>query len=506
MSDYSKATLAVDRCSTGIEGLDDVLSGGLPASHMFLIEGDPGSGKTTLGLQFLMVGAQKGEKVLYITLSETESEIRQVAQSHGWEIDNLSIVEFTPREDSLRPEDQYSAFHPAEIELQDTANSILQVVAREQPQRVVFDSLSEIRLLARDQLRYRRQILALKHFFSTRCCTVMLLDDLTGQTDDQQLRTLAHGVLKMEMKPRDYGITRRRLRVVKLRGSAFREGYHDYRIVRGGVSVFPRLVSAEHKEKFEDNHVSCGMDGMDALWGGGLDRGTSTLILGPAGVGKSSIAMSYASTAAIREGSAHLFLFDEGVGPAIRRATSLGLNAQALCEAGHLGVEQIDPAELSPGEFAHLVRQKVESDSTKLVIIDSLNGLLAAMPGEDSLVLHMHELLSYLSRKGVTSILVLAQAGIMGSGMTSPVDLSYLADNILLLRYFEAGGQVRKAVSVVKRRGGKHESTIRELDFRNSRIRIGDPLSEFCGVLTGVPRYTGENNRLQEAPNGSPKL
>ncbi|HUB79190.1 MAG TPA: ATPase domain-containing protein [Bryobacteraceae bacterium] len=502
MRNYPETTADGERTSTGIDGLDDVLSGGLPASHMFLVEGEPGSGKTTLGLQFLLEGAANGEKVLYITLSETEKEIRQVARSHGWKMDNLSIVEFTPKEDSLRPEDQYSAFHPAEIELQDTTQSILQEVARVQPQRVVFDSLSEIRLLSRDQLRYRRQILALKHFFSTRSCTVMLLDDLTGEADDQQLRTLAHGVLKMEMKPLEYGLTRRRLRVVKLRGSAFREGYHDYRIVTGGVRVFPRLVSAEHRDDFEARFVSCGMDGMDALWGGGLDRGTSTLILGPAGVGKSSLAMAYAS-AAVREGSAHVFLFDEGVGPAIRRATGLGLNAQALCDAGKLSVEQIDPAELSPGEFTHRVRQKVEDGSAKLVIIDSLNGLLAAMPGEDFLVLHMHELLSYLSRKGVTSILVLAQTGIMGSGMASPVDLSYLADNILMLRYFEAGGEVRKAVSVVKRRGGKHESTIRELDFRESRIRLGNPLSEFRGVLTGVPTYLGETDRLQEAPNGT---
>ena len=493
------------RTSTGIGGLDDILWGGLPTAHLFLIEGEPGTGKTTLGLQFLLDGAQNGQKVLYITLSESEREIRQVARSHGWDLDKVSILEFTPREDSLRPEDQYSAFYPSEIELQDTTKTILQEVGRIQPQRVVFDSLSEVRLLARDQLRYRRQILALKDYFSKRSCTVVLLDDLTGQTDDQQLRTLAHGVLQLEMKARDFGISRRRIRVVKLRGSFFREGYHDYRIVKGGVTVFPRLVSAEHKEDFQQEFVSCGVNGMDKLWGGGIDRGTSTLILGPAGVGKSSIAMAYASTAAVRAGAAHVFLFDEGLAPAVRRATSFGLNASRLCEEGKLIVEQIDPAELSPGEFTHRVRRTVEAGRVKLVVIDSLNGLLAAMPGEDFLILHMHELLSYLSRTGITTILVLSQAGILGSGMSSPVDLSYLADNILMLRYFEAGGQVRKAVSVVKRRGGEHERTIRELNFRSSRIAIGQPLAEFRGVLTGVPEFTGQTSRLRDAPDGNTK-
>jgi circadian clock protein KaiC len=487
-------------CSkTGISGLDEILRGGLPTSHVFLVEGEPGTGKTTLGLQFLIEGAKTNQPVMYITLSESEREIRKVGRSHGWTLDGVYVFEYTASEDMLRPEEQYSVFHPSEIELQDTTQKILQEVERRQPLRVVFDSLSEIRLLARDPLRYRRQVLALKQFFANRNCTVMLLDDLTSAAEDQQLRSIAHGVLVMEMLPRDFGIIRRRLRVAKLRGSSFREGYHDYTIKTGGVTVFPRLVSAEHREPFADALIGSGISQLDELWGGGIRRGSSTLILGPSGVGKSSLSMAYATSAAKQNVPVHMFLFDEGIRSALGRADKLGLGAQRLSDEGTLQIEQVDPAEISPGEFVQRIRDSVDQRSTKLVVLDSLNGLLAAMPGEEYLILHTHELLSYLSQRGVTTMLVLAQSGLLGTNVLSSIDLSYLSDNILLVRYFEAEGEVRKAVSVVKNRGGEHESTIRELSFANSRIIVGPPLKEFHGVLTGVPSYTGLSARLQES-------
>ena len=493
-------TIVVDakpsRTDTGIAGLDDILLGGLPGSNVFLVEGEPGTGKTTLGLQFLLAGAARGEPVLYVTLSESEREIREVARSHDWSLDGVCIFEFIAQENGLRPEEQYSAFHPAEIELQDTTQSVLQEVERCRPRRLVLDSLSEIRLLARDPLRYRRQVLALKQFFSTCNCTVMLLDDLSGSPEDQQLRSIAHGVLVMEMLPRDFGIIRRRLRVAKLRGSSFREGYHDYTIARGGVVVFPRLISAEHGGDFLPDTIASGLPELDSLWGGGVQKGSSTLIIGPAGAGKSSLAMVYACAAA-RCGMAHTFLFDESTRGALRRATDLGLDAQQLRDKGALQVDQVDPAELSPGEFIHRIRDSVEKRGLSLLVIDSLNGLLAAMPGEDYLALHMHELLAYLHYRGVTTLMVLTQSGILGTAMASSVDLSYLADNMLLLRYFEASGQVRKAVSVVKKRTGEHEPTIRELSFEGSRITIGAPLTEFRGILTGVPLYSGPVTGLQ---------
>jgi circadian clock protein KaiC len=486
------------RSKTGIPGLDGILRGGLPTSHVFLVEGEPGTGKTTLGLQFLIEGAKNNQPVMYITLSESEREIRKVARSHGWTLDGVSLFEYTAGEEALRPEEQYSVFHPSEIELQDTTQRILEEVEKRQPLRVVFDSLSEIRLLAREPLRYRRQVLALKQFFANRNCTVMLLDDLTGGREDQHLRSIAHGVLSMEMLPRDFGIIRRRLRVVKLRGSSFREGYHDYSIHTGGVIVFPRLVSAEHAQNYEDVLITSGISQLDELWGGGIRRGSSTLLLGPSGVGKSSLTMAYATSAARNGSRAHMFLFDESIRSALRRADNLGLGARALQAQGMLQIEQIDPAEISPGEFVQRVCESVEQRGTEMVVLDSLNGLLASMPGEQYLILHTHELLSYLNQRGVTTFLVLAQSGVVGMGISSSVDLSYLADNMLLVRHFEAGGEMRKAVSVIKNRGGEHESTIRELSFVNARISVGPALKEFQGVLTGVPGYINFNGPPRE--------
>lgn len=480
-----------ERVSTGIEGLDDVLNGGFPRGHLFLVEGQPGTGKTTLGLQFLMDGARQGAEVLYVTLSESQKEIEQVARSHRWSLDGVTIFEYTPTEDSLRPEDQYSAFHPSEVEFQDTTQNILREVERVQPTRVVLDSLSEIRLLARDSLRYRRQVLALKHFFTNRNCTVLLLDDLTSGSEDLQLQSIAHGVLFLEKITREFGKTRRRVQISKLRGSTYREGYHDYSIQTGGVVLSPRLVANEHRTSPSEGAVSSGVPELDALWGGGLDRGTSALLLGPAGSGKSTVAMSYAITAVKRGEFASIFLFEEWVHLACKRGAALHMDPCPYMEAGKLLIEQIDPAELSPGEFIQRVRHSVEKRGATVVVIDSLNGFINAMPGEHHLALQMHELLTYLNQRGVVTLLVLAQAGLVGAAMSSPVDLSYLADNVMLFRYFEAAGRVRKALSVVKKRSGKHEDTIREMWMRDGRISVGEALSNFRGVLTGVPTYVG---------------
>jgi circadian clock protein KaiC len=480
-----------ERVSTAIAGLDDVLHGGFPRGHFFLIEGEPGTGKTTLGLQFLMASARRGERALYVTLSESKQEIEKVARSHCWSLNGVTIFEYTPTEESLRPEDQYSAFHPSEVEFQDTTQNILAEVDRVQPACVVLDSLSEIRLLARDSLRYRRQVLALKHFFTNRNCTVLLLDDRTSGVDDLQLQSIAHGVLFLEKVARDYGKTRRRIQVSKLRGSTYREGYHDYTIETGGVKVCPRLVAHEHRMPLAEGTISSGHPRLDALWGGGMDRGTSTLLIGPAGSGKSSIAMSYAIAAATRGEHVSLFLFEKLASLACKRAAALAMDPEPHIASGRLRIEQIDPAELSPGEFVQHVRDAVEKSASKVIIIDSLNGFLNAMPGELHLAATMHELLAFLNHRGVVTILVLAQAGLMGSTMTSPVDLSYLADNVMMFRYFEAGGRVHKAMSVMKKRSGEHEDTIRELQMTGGRIVIGEPLVNFRGVLTGVPVDVG---------------
>lgn len=494
---------AIDKAiSSGIPGLDNVLNGGFPRGHFFLVEGEPGAGKTTLGLQFLMAGRDLGEPVLYVTLSESEAEIQKVARSHGWSLDGITVYEFTPSEDVLRPEERYSAFHPSDVEFQDSMQNILSQVDRVNPARVVLDSLSEIRLLAADALRYRRQILALKAFFTNRGCTVLLLDDRTGGPQDRQLQSIAHGVLMLERIPREYGGTRRRLQISKMRGMVYREGYHDYLIATGGVEVYPRLIAAEHRTDIAQSPIASGIPQLDALWSGGIDRGTSTLLLGPAGSGKSSIALSYAITAARAGEYVSMFLFEELTNLACKRGAGLGLDPRPWIDADKLHMEQIDPTELSPGEFIQHVRDSVEKRDARVVVIDSLNGLMNAMPGEAYLPLQMHELLGFLNHRGVVSILILSQAGLMGSAMSQPVDLSYLADNVMLFRYFEADGRVRKALSVVKKRSGPHEDTIRELTMANGSITIGGALTGFRGVLTGVPVWTGSEHELR-SNNGS---
>jgi circadian clock protein KaiC len=488
------------RASTGVSGLDDILGGGLPVGHLYLIEGDPGTGKTTLGLQFLKCGALAGERSLYVTLSESRVELEEGAASHGWSLEGVEIYEFAPTEDSLRPEDQYSHFHPSEIEFQDTTQQILQRIEALKPTRVVFDSLSELRLLARDSLRFRRQILALKHFFLNRGCTVFLLDDRTADGHDLQLQSIAHGVVMLERIQREFGVERRRMRVAKLRASRFREGFHDYSIQTGGIEVYPRLVAGEHRQDDPQGSAASGIAALDALWDGGIPRGTSTLIIGPAGSGKSSVTAAYVEAAVSRAEKAAIFNFDETLATIFRRSAQLGGNLRAHAASGAVKITQLDPAEVSPGQFIHQVRRAVETDGARLVVIDSLNGFLNAMSGEQMLVLHMHELLTFLSQRGVVTLIVLTLSGMLGQNMTVPVDLSYLSDNVLVLRFFEAEGRLRKAISVVKKRSGDHRDTIHELTFSPDGLQIGRPLTDFRGVMTGVPtlvhgdadRKTGE--------------
>jgi circadian clock protein KaiC len=492
--------MEAQRCvSTGITGLDQILGHGLPTQRVYLVEGDPGAGKTTLGLQFLHEGIARGEKVLYVTLSETRVELAAVAASHGWTLDGMTIHELAPSDESFKPDDQYTFFHPSEVELSQTTKAVLQEVERINPTRVVFDSLSEMRLLAREPLRYRRQILGLKQFFIGRNCTVLLLDDRTSQDGDLQLQSLAHGVIMLQQLAPEYGAERRRLRIVKLRGVKFQGGFHDFVIATGGLHVFPRLVASDTRADGAHATASTGNAGLDALLGGGLDRGTSSLFIGPAGAGKSAIATQIAVAAAKRGEYVAMYLFDEGLETFRRRAAGLGADVTEYVASGHLKLTQVDPAEMSPGEFADRVRSAVEHDLATVVVIDSLNGYLNAMPEERYLVAQLHELFMFLRQRGVLAISVVAQHGMVGQ-MQAPVDLSYLADNVLMLRFFEAVGAVRQAISVLKKRSGPHEKTIREFRLTPSGIAVGEPLAEFQGVLTGVPVLQGNAPRSPIGP------
>ncbi|MDB5318644.1 MAG: kaiC 1 [Phycisphaerales bacterium] len=475
------------RSRTGIPGLDDILGGGFLPHRLYLVDGDPGAGKTTLSLQYLIEGQRLGEKGLYVTLSETREELLEVARSHGWSLEGLEIVELVASEKDLTSDTQLTMYHPSEVELSETTKAVLDAVQRVNPQRVVFDSLSEMRLLAQNSLRYRRQILALKQFFIGRQCTVLLLDDRTNEDKDTQLQSIAHGVLALEQMAPEYGAERRRMRILKFRGTQYRGGYHDFSILPGGLTVYPRLIASEHNGDFPRGQIKSGVTALDALLGGGPDRGTSTLLIGPAGAGKSTIAVQYAVAAAERGDHAVVFAFDESVATLEARMTALGVHFKQGTAAGQLRVQQIDPAEVSPGEFGHMVRDAVERHGARVVVIDSLNGYLNSMPEERFLTIQLHELLSYLGRKGVTTLMVVAQHGLMGGSMQSPVDASYLADSVILLRYFENAGKVKKAISVVKKRSGAHEESIRELRFDQDGIHLSQPLTQFQGILTGVP-------------------
>ena len=486
------------RTSTGNVGLDAILRGGLPSNRLYLLEGAPGSGKTTLALQFLLEGAAAGESGLYITLSETREELSEVAASHGWSIERFSIFELASAEGVLGEARQQSILHPWEVELSGTIKLIQDEVEKTAPRRVVFDSLSEMRLLAQDPLRFRRQVLALKQFFAGRDTTVLLVDDLTSGGRDMQLHSLCHGVITLERTVLTFGAARRRLQVQKLRGIDFVAGFHDFVLVRGGLDVFPRLIASEHAKPFVGDPASSGIIEMDALLGGGPLYGTCTLITGPAGTGKTSIAMQYLWAQCERGQNCIVYEFDERVGTLLMRCKAMGLDLQKHIDRGCLVVEQIDPAEISPGEFASLVRQQVEARNCRMLLIDSLSGYLAAMPEEQYLILQIHELLAYLNQRGVATFLINSQSGLVGEDLAAPVNVSYIADAVVLLRFFEFAGHIRKAVSVLKNRSGPHEDTIRELRIDAGGIRVGEPLTEFRGVLSGTPEYVGPASPLLE--------
>lgn len=485
--------------ATGNAGLDQVLRGGLPKDRLYLLEGTPGSGKTTLGLQFLFEGVRQGESVLYITLSETSEELRCVAESHGWSLDGVHLFELSAADAVLGGAQEQTILHPWESELGDTIELIQARVDELQPRRLVFDSLSEMRLLAQDPLRYRRQVLALKQFFAGRGLTVLLVDDLTssGGERDNHLHSLCHGVLTLERLTLDFGAARRRLQIQKLRGVDFIAGYHDFVLRRGGLEIYPRMTAAGHYQEFVGQPVPSNIADMDALLHGGPLRGTSTLITGPAGTGKTTLALQYVTAACARGERCAVYEFDERIGTLLKRAESMGMPLHRYIDEGLLVVHQIDPAELSPGEFAWRVRRDVDENDCRLLVMDSLNGYLAAMPQEQHLILQMHELLSYLSQSGVVTFLINPQHGLVGT-MTSSLDISYIADTVVLIRFFEAQGRLRKAISILKHRGGGHEDAIRELRIDTRGIRVGQPLVDFRGVLTGTPEYFGAKQPLME--------
>jgi circadian clock protein KaiC len=491
------------QASTGIAGLDDILSGGFARDRVFLIEGSPGTGKTTIALNFLIEGVRQGERCLYITLSETEDELRDGAASHGWDLAGVKIFELAPPESLLDEQQQQSLLYSSDLELGETTRLIFEAVEREKPQRVVIDSLSEIRLLAQSSLRYRRQVLALKHYFAKHGATVLLLDDLTTDTNDKTVHSVAHGVVRLEELAPTYGAERRRVRVIKYRGRQFRGGFHDATIKTGGLEVYPRLVALEHRTHFDRSPLTSGVPALDDLLGGGVERGSSALILGPAGTGKSLFSVNFALSAIARGEKAALFIFDEELGLLFDRCKALGMDLDAHRASGALLVQQVDAAELAPGEFTARVRRCVDAESIKTVVIDSLNGYQAAMPEEQFLVLHIHELLQYLNRQGASTFLTVAQHGLVGD-MKAPVDVTYLADTVILLRYFEAMGHVRRAVSVIKKRAGAHEKTIREYRIDKDGLNVGEPLEGFQGILRGVPEFVGRGSEstATESPLG----
>lgn len=477
---------------TGNKNLDNILGGGLARNRVYLLQGSPGAGKTTLAIQFLLEGVKEGEKTLYITLSESKNELDSVADSHGWSLKDISIFELLTQEEDLHVENQYTMYEPSEVELGATTEAIIKQVEELKPTRIVLDSLSELKLLAQSALRFRRQILALKHFFSSRSCTVLLLDDKTTTGHESfQLESIAHGVLDMEQLSPEYGSDRRRLRIKKFRGQKYHGGYHDFSIHKGGIFIFPRIIPAEHSQKDAKKQIQSGIKEIDTLVGGGIEEGTSVLLLGPAGVGKSTLALQYAVNAAAKGEHAVIFTFDESINTMLHRAKGIGMDLAKYIKEGLIHLQPIDPAEMSPGEFAHHVRQTVGGENgkpaAKVVVIDSLNGYFNAMPEERFLASQMHELLTYLGHYGVVTFLVVAQHGLLGHSMAAPLDTSYLADSVILFRYFEMAGEVKQAISVLKKRSGYHEKTIREFKLTNQGIAVGEPLSEFHGILTGTP-------------------
>jgi circadian clock protein KaiC len=495
LTSMSTSEMSAARVPTGVEGLDQILGGGLPRNRIYLLEGNPGTGKTTIALQFLLEGVRQGERGLYVTLSETKEELREVASSHGWSLDGLEMYDLAVPEREAAADSQYTLFHPSEVELADTTKAVFGEVERVSPQRIVFDSLSEMRLLARDPLRYRRQILALKQFFIGRKCTVLLLDDHTSETSDRQLESLAHGVLMLEHNSPGYGGPRRHLRVLKMRGVNYHGGFHDFSINTGGVVVYPRLVASEHRQEWQRETLASGVPALDDL-AGGLDSGTATLIIGPAGSGKSTLSAQYAAAAARRGTRVAIYSFEESPAILLARTRALGIDLAREVQAGLVTVRQVDPAELTAGEFAYHVCRAVEKEGVRLVVIDSINGYHNALPEEDFLTAHLRQLLAFLNQQGVVTLLVMAQHGMLGTTMSLPADVSYIADTVILLRYFEAAGEIRQAISVAKKRSGRHERSIREFRLGPNGIEVGRQLTEFRAILSGQPEYVGKAGDL----------
>ena len=494
MADGAKRRAKTRLAHTDIVGLDDILTGGLARGRTFLLEGNPGTGKTTIAVQFLMAGAAAGERGLYITLSETDDELRSGAASHGWKLDGIDVYELVPPENLLSADQQQSLLYSSDLELGETTKRIFEAFEASKPDRVVLDSLSEIRLLAQGSLRYRRQILALKHYFAQRDCTVLMLDDMTTEEKDKTVHSVAHGVIRLEELAPEYGSDRRRLRVLKYRGQRFRGGFHDFIIETGGVRVFPRLVSSEHRRDFKRTTLKTQIKALNSLLGGGVERGSSVLVLGPAGAGKSLIALTFVQSAVKRGERVAMFVFDEELGLLLQRTKGLGIDLEGMQRSGKLQITQIDAAELTPGEFSARVRDCLETFGATTILIDSLTGYQSAMPEERSLILHMHELLQYCNRGGATTFLTVAQHGLFGE-MKAPIDLTYLADTVILLRYFEMLGEVRRAISVVKKRTSAHENTIREYTLNSRGISVGEPLRNLHGVLRGVPSIVSGKRR-----------
>ncbi|HTU46402.1 MAG TPA: ATPase domain-containing protein [Bryobacteraceae bacterium] len=481
---------------TGVAGLDEILGGGVPAHRLYVVEGSPGSGKTTFALQFLREGVRLGQRVLYVTLSETLEELRDVATSHHWTLDGIDLLELNSLSERFQEEADYTVFHPSDVELEDTVQRIRAEVERLNPDRVALDSVSELKILSQTSARYRREILGLKQFFAGRKCTVLVLDDCTTGDIEQQLQSIAHGVFRMEREAREYGTTRRQIHVVKLRGVQFQDGRHDFVIKSGGLEVYPRLSASGTTAVEDDRSAESGSSQLDALLGGGLDRGSSTLLIGPAGCGKTTLCSQYLIAALERGEQVVCYQFEESRQTFLRRSSGFGMDFEPYIDSGQFDLVQVDIAELSPGEFSSRVRRAVEEQKASFLVIDSLNGYLNGMPSERFLLIHIRELLTYLGQKGVVTLMTLAQHGMMGSGMQSPVDVSFLADTVILLRFFEAAGSVRQAISVVKKRRGAHERTLREMKIGSTGVQIGEVLEEFEGVLTGVPRYRGKQIQL----------